>query len=145
MRPGRDLNNPLCIFGDRFNMTPRELGFFFELDEQTIRCYQADEKITDEWVLDFCRDPMMDIGYLEKRVKAAMMASYLDLGVDRDEAEDKIRKRLSPLRRWRKEKALTQEAAAQLLGITSSALSRYEVGNRPTPKDILNKIKGELA
>lgn len=37
---------------------------------------------------------------------------------------------LHPLRQWRADKALKQEAAAQLLGIKTPTLSRYETGAR---------------
>lgn len=141
----RDPHHPLCVFGDKYGLTPRELGFLLGLDEQTIRCFEADEGITDEWVLEWVQDPMMTEEQLGKRVRNAMMASYLDLGVLPEEAEEKIRKRASPVRRWRKSKGLTQEAAATLLGITASALSRYEHNDRTVPDRILDLICGELA
>lgn len=35
-----------------------------------------------------------------------------------------------PLRSWREDRGLKQEAAAELLGITKPTLSRYETGSR---------------
>lgn len=141
----RDPHHPLCVFGDKYGLTPRELGFLLGLDEQTIRCFQSDEGITDEWVLEFCQDPMMEPKYLDKRIHDAMLASYMDLGDTADEAENKIHKRFSPLKRWRKAKGLTQEAAAKMLDITVSALSRYEHNDRTVPDWVLDLIQGELA
>lgn len=141
----RDPHHPLCVFGDKYGLTPRELGFLLGLDEQTIRCFEADIGITDEWILDFCTDPMMEPKYLEKRIYDAMFASYTDLGISEEDAEAKILKRFSPVRRWRKSKGMTQDEAASLLGITASAVSRYEHNNRAVPDWILDLIQGELA
>lgn len=35
-----------------------------------------------------------------------------------------------PLKQWRADNGLTQEAAAQILGLTEPSLSRYEKGRR---------------
>ena len=59
--------------------------------------------------------------------------------------EEKIVKRTSTVRRWRKEKGLTQLEAAKLLGVHHSTLSKYESNDRNVPFDILDKIEGELA
>lgn len=143
--PRRDPHHPMCVFRDKWGMNHREMGYLLGLDEQAVRCFEADAKLTDEWIIEFCTDPMMSNEYLAKRVHDAMLKSYLDLGFDAECAETQILKRHSTVRRWRKEKGLTQMEAAKLLGVHYSTLSRYESNDRNVPDDILDKIEGDLA
>lgn len=143
--PRRDPHHPMCVFRDKWGMNPREMGYLLGLDEQAVRCFEADTKITDEWIIEFCTDPMMSNAYLAKRVHDAMLKSYLDMGFSNEDAEAKIIKRTSVVRRWRKEKGLTQMQAAELLGVHWSTLSKYESNDRNVPFEILDKIEGELA
>lgn len=143
--PRRDPHHPMCVFRDKWGMNPREMGYFLGLDEQTVRCFEADTKVTDEWIIEFCTDPMMDTAHLSKRVHEAMLQSYTDMGLSKEDAEAKIVKRTSVVRRWRKEKGLTQVQAAELLGVHWSTLSKYESNDRNVPFEILDKIEGELA
>lgn len=46
-----------------------------------------------------------------------------------------------PLRRWRQDKNLSLEALGEQIGVTRSALSNYETGNRiPRPK-VMQRIQ----
>lgn len=134
MRP-----HPLFAFRSRWDLTLPEAAEFFDLHESTLAGYEHRRYPTPEWLSQWLDDPMMSEDEIRRRVIDARRKASLK--AERPPAKRNSRGRWNPVREWRKKKGLTQVKAAKILGVATTTVTAWELGDRTVPEHIMRRIE----
>lgn len=127
--------HPLKLFRAEWDMTLIEAGKFFLLSSRTIRAIESGKCKTPKWLEEWLDDPMMSEKEIERRVQNAKV-----------EARSGIRRRSdasNPVIQWRKLHDMSQRQAAEYFGVHWTTISSWELGDKPIPERIIEKIEKE--
>lgn len=132
--------NPVRRFREKHGLSIREMAALLEISHTMVwKCEQRPKK-TPTWIRLFCEDPMMPPEYLEERLRRARYTAMLVRGCAPGEAEERLENQGAPFRRWRMERKLSQQRAAEVLGIPVAMVIALDHGG-DIPEDIQRRMR----
>lgn len=132
--------NVFLLFRRKHDLTQEELARFLEVRQQSVQQWERAPGLAPEWARLVCEDPLLPEKDLERRLLRVKLEVYKERGYTAAEAEEALQARAIPFRAWRRAQGLTQNEAAQALGVGIGTAIALDQGREITP-DIRERME----
>ena len=122
--------HPLFAFRSKWDLTLPEASEFFNLHESTLSGYEHGKYPTPEWLMEWLENPMMSEDEIRRRIKDARLKALAAAKKRTGRGND------NPVREWRRREGMTQTQAAAALGVHTTTITAWELGDRVIPERI---------